>query len=83
MIENQHIERRLKFAFSNFLQANLWRKIVFADEKKFSLDESDGIRNYRHDLRQDPTHFFKACGRGRICHDLGRFLCSQYHIHYR
>ncbi|CAD6198713.1 unnamed protein product [Caenorhabditis auriculariae] len=53
----RHKNERLQFARSNM--ATNWNKIIFSDEKKFNLDESDGYAHYWRDLRKDPMYFFK------------------------
>lgn len=48
-----HSERRLEFGKAHIDWGDLWKKVIFSDEKKFNLDGPDGVQFYWHDLRHE------------------------------
>ncbi|GJQ71761.1 hypothetical protein Trydic_g11454 [Trypoxylus dichotomus] len=49
----QHRDGRLNFARQHIQWSEDWKKVVFMDEKRFSLDRTDGFQHYWHDLRKE------------------------------
>nr|CAD2203391.1 unnamed protein product [Meloidogyne enterolobii] len=54
-----HIQARSNFADKHQTWTHEWDKIIWSDEKKFSLDGPDGLSSYWHDLRKEPRFFSK------------------------
>ncbi|GJQ70190.1 hypothetical protein Trydic_g22650 [Trypoxylus dichotomus] len=48
------IKGRLNFARQHIQWTEDWKKVVFMDEKRFSLDGSDGFQHNWHNFRKEP-----------------------------
>ena len=54
----RHKTARLLWAKEQLKQGQeYWKRVVFSDEKRFSLDGPDGLCGYWHDLRTEPRVF--------------------------
>ncbi|GJQ75828.1 hypothetical protein Trydic_g17897 [Trypoxylus dichotomus] len=47
-------EGQLNFARQHIQLREKWKKVVFTDEKQFSVDGPDGFQHYWHNLRKEP-----------------------------
>lgn len=62
-----HKEARLSFAHKYLLWDEEWKKVIFSDEKKFSLDGPDGSQKYWHDKRKkNETYLKRNMGGGSL-----------------
>jgi transposase len=62
-LKAQHRTARLEFAKKNMHMDQVWKKVIFSDEKKFNLDGPDGFSYYWHDLRHnDPPKLSRNFG---------------------
>lgn len=67
MLTKRHREARLAWAKKQLKERTNWKKIIFSDEKRFTLDGPDGCKYYWHDIRREPRTFFsRQSGGGGI-----------------
>lgn len=60
-----HAQRRLQWAREKFgVSAEYWDNFVCSDDKKFNVDELDGLARYWHDLQNKPRIFSKRYSGG-------------------
>ena len=60
------------------MNAKEWRKVVFLDEKKFNLDDPDGVQKYWHaKYFPEKNHSTRHSGRGSLMIWKGSFSSSR------
>ena len=63
----RHVVARLRWAIDHVSWREIWKKVIFSDEKRFNLDGPDGCKYYWHDLRKRRrTYFSRHSGGGGI-----------------
>eukprot|EP00644_Phytophthora_capsici_P016316 jgi/Phyca11/38144/gw1.34.47.1 len=63
-IKQHHKVARAAFAAKFLSKTQMWRRVIFSDEKKFNLDGPDGYQYYWHDVRADTELYSKRVSGG-------------------
>ena len=58
-LNQNQINKRLKFAFDHQTWKKKWKNVIFSDEKKWNLDGPDGYSNYWYDINKNKEIFSK------------------------
>nr|CCA22302.1 protein ZK218.2 putative [Albugo laibachii Nc14] len=66
-LKKHHKAKRIAFAKKHLNKVESWKRLMFTDEKKFSLDGPDGCQYYWHGIRMDPeTYSKRVMGGGSV-----------------
>ncbi|KAF9745489.1 Transposable element Tc3 transposase, partial [Nosema granulosis] len=58
-LTSKHKDSRFRFALEHVLWTEMWKSIIFSDEKKFNLDGPDGYKYYWHHLNMKEITYSK------------------------
>ena len=75
-LTSKHKESRVEFAKKYALKKDIWTKVIFSDEKRFTLDGPDGYRFYWHHLQHEEETFSKRPFGGGGLMLWGAFCCQ-------
>ena len=56
-LTKSHLDLRLKWLKDHVIWNEAWYKVIWSDEKKFNLDDSDSFPYYWHNLRKEEQSF--------------------------